>query len=70
MLEYLNTRICQQRSTLAVLANNLATLEGLFAENTRNTDGKGDKEEECHDGESFDPLGRDDDCKELGNTKG
>jgi hypothetical protein len=48
--------VSKQRSTLAILLNDLAALEGVTAEKTRNTDRKREDEQNSTDREGKDPL--------------
>lgn len=55
-LEVPRLLVSKQRSTLAILLNDLAALEGVTAEKTRNTDRKGEDEQDTTDREGEDPL--------------
>jgi hypothetical protein len=60
----------QQRGSLPLFTDNIATLERIFAEDTGDSNGKRGEEEEGQDCEGFNPLGGDDDSEELGYTEG
>jgi hypothetical protein len=55
-LEVPRLLVSKQRSTLAVLLNDLAALEGITAEKTGNTDRKREDEQDSTDREGEDPL--------------
>lgn len=46
----------KQRSAFTVLLDDLSTLEGITAKETRDPNGEGQNEQEATDGESEDPL--------------
>jgi hypothetical protein len=66
----LNARVCQQRSSLAVLVDDLSTLEWISANDTGSCNGKGNNKEQSADCECLDPLDCNNDRKELGDSEG
>jgi hypothetical protein len=62
----------KQRSAFTVLLDDLSTLEGITAKETRDPDGEGQNEKEATDGEGEDPLEleKGDFGEELTDTRG
>jgi len=59
----------KKRLSLSVLVNNSAALEGILANDTREGDQDGEKEQDTHDDKGKDPLEGDDVGEELRDTQ-
>lgn len=61
--------VCKERSALGVTGRLSSSPEVLATRPCRNSDDKGEDEQDCHDGEGEDPLERDDLSLELSYTQ-